>query len=141
VLVACHHPPVSVDAKHGGTTGLADDIDTASRSAGLWPDAVLSGHAHLYQRYTRAVDNRQIPYVVAGSGGFAATAPRGAVQTPLVVGEYTLVTPPLAAFGYLIVTVDLSGQPSRLTITFHSRDRSATRDGVTVDLTTGRLLA
>src|SRR5215467_11501163 len=122
VLIACHHPPVSVDAKHGGTTGLAQDIDTASRSAGLWPDAVLSGHAHLYQRYTREVDNRQIPYVVAGSGGFAATAPKGTLHTPLTVGEYTLVAPPIVAFGYLSVTVDMSVQPSKLTITFHSRD-------------------
>ena len=28
VIVACHHPPASVDAKHGGSSGLADDIDT-----------------------------------------------------------------------------------------------------------------
>ena len=141
VLVACHHPPVSVDAKHGGTTGLAEDIDKACRTAGMWPDAVLSGHAHLYQRFTRAVDGREIPYVVAGSGGFAATPPKGALQTPLVVGEYTLVAPPVAAFGYLLVTVDLSAPPARLAITFRSRDRTATHDSVTVDLTTGRLRA
>ena len=141
VLVACHHPPVSVDSRHGGTTGLADDIDTASRSAGLWPDAVLSGHAHLYQRYTRDVDNRQIPYVVAGSGGFAATAPKGPTPTPLVVGQYTLVGPPMAVFGYLLVTVDLSAPPGKLTIAFNAHDRAATHDSVTVDLTTGRLVA
>jgi hypothetical protein len=140
VLVACHHPPVSVDAKHGGTTGLADDIDTASRSAGLWPDAVLSGHAHLYQRYTRSVDNRQIPYVVAGSGGFAVTAPKGTLQTPMAVGEYTLVAPPITAFGYLTITVDLSAQPGKLVIAFRSTDRTVVHDSVTVDLTTGRLV-
>ena len=67
---------------------LADDIDTAARAAGFWPDAVLSGHAHLYQRYTRRVDGRQIPYIVAGSGGFAATPPRvGLPKAPLTVGE------------------------------------------------------
>src|SRR5205085_1430166 len=77
VLIACHHPPVSADSKHGGTTGLANDIDSACRQAGLWPDAVLSGHAHLYQRFTREVDRREIPYVVSGSGGFAATPPQG----------------------------------------------------------------
>jgi DNA repair exonuclease SbcCD nuclease subunit len=77
VLIACHHPPVSADSKHGGTTGLANDIDSACRQAGLWPDAVLSGHAHLYQRFTREVDGREIPYVVSGSGGFAATPPQG----------------------------------------------------------------
>jgi hypothetical protein len=137
VVVACHHPPVSVDAQHGGTTGLADDIDRASHAAGLWPDAVLSGHAHLYQRYTRGVDNREIPYVVAGSGGFAANAVRGQLETPLTVGQYTLVAPPIAQFGYLVLTVDLSAQPGRLTIAFHS----PTRDSVTVNLATGRLLA
>jgi hypothetical protein len=140
VLVACHHPPASVDARHGGTTGLADDIDRACRSAGLWPDAVLSGHAHLYQRYTRAVDGRQIPYVVAGSGGFAATAPKGALTPPVTDGEYTLETKPIVAFGYLLVTVDLSGPQRRLTISFRSRDRAASHDGVTVDLGTGQLL-
>ena len=137
VVVACHHPPVSVDAQHGGTTGLADDIDRASQAAGLWPDAVLSGHAHLYQRYTRSVDNREIPYVVAGSGGFAANAVKGQLKTPLTVGQYTLVAPPIAQFGYLVLTVDLSAQPGKLTIAFHS----PTRDSVTVNLATGRLLA
>src|SRR5262249_59078456 len=30
VIVACHHPPVSVDASHGGTTRLRDDIRAAA---------------------------------------------------------------------------------------------------------------
>jgi len=30
----------------------------------------LSGHAHLYERYTRTVAGKQIPYVVAGMGGY-----------------------------------------------------------------------
>jgi hypothetical protein len=33
------------------------------------PDAVLSGHAHNYQRFTRTLDGRQIPYLVVGAGG------------------------------------------------------------------------
>jgi hypothetical protein len=79
VIIACHHPPASVDAVHGGGSGLAADIDAACQAAGQWPDAVLSGHAHLYQRFTRATAGREIPYIVAGSGGYAATAP----QSPL----------------------------------------------------------
>ena len=39
--------------------------------AGLWPDAILSGHAHVYQRFSRAVNGKAMPYVVAGSGGHA----------------------------------------------------------------------
>jgi Calcineurin-like phosphoesterase len=139
VLIACHHPPVSVDAKHGGTTGLAGDIDTACRTAGLWPDAVLSGHAHLYQRFTRAVDGREIPYIVAGSGGFAATTPQAGVPTtPYTLGEYTLVVPPLVEFGFLTALVDMTAQPATLTISFDSRGLEA-QDSVTVDLEHGQI--
>jgi Calcineurin-like phosphoesterase len=141
VIVACHHPPVSVDAKHGGSTGLADDIDTAARAAGFWPDAVLSGHAHLYQRYTRNVDGRQVPYVVSGSGGFAATPPIGGLpKTPVTVGEYTLVKQPLVEFGYLTVTVDMSKKTGYLTITFNDRTRTKVHDSVRLNLANGRIL-
>ena len=37
VIIACHHPPASVADKHGGSTGLAADIDAASRAAGFCP--------------------------------------------------------------------------------------------------------
>jgi hypothetical protein len=140
VIVVCHHPPVSVDSKHGGTTGLASDIDTACQNAGLWPDAVLSGHAHLYQRFTRSVAAREIPYIVAGSGGFAATPPMtGIPATPLTIGEYTLVGPPLIEFGFLTATVDMSAQPPMLTISFDSRGLEA-QDSVTVDLSSNRIV-
>ena len=140
VIIACHHPPVSVDAEHGGTTGLADDIDTAARAAGFWPDAVLSGHAHLYQRYTRRVDGREIPYVVSGSGGFAATPPVDGLPTaPITVGEYTLVNPPIVEFGYLTLTVELTGTTSHLTIDFNDRTDTARHDTVKLDLATGTI--
>ena len=35
------------------------------------PHAVLSGHVHNYQRFTRRLGGRQIPYVVEGRGGYA----------------------------------------------------------------------
>jgi hypothetical protein len=139
VLIACHHPPVSADSKHGGTTGLANDIDQACRTAGLWPDAVLSGHAHLYQRFTREVDGREIPYVVSGSGGFAATPPQdGSPPVPWTKGEYTLVNDPIVDFGYLTVTVDATGDAQTLTIAFQS---PTAKDGVTVNLATGKLVS
>jgi 3',5'-cyclic AMP phosphodiesterase CpdA len=141
VILACHHPPVSADSANGGTTGLANDIDTACTAAGLWPDAVLSGHAHLYQRFTRVVDGRQIPYVVSGSGGFAATPPQGGLpHAPITIGEYTLVGPPLVEFGYLTVTVDLSSGGGQLTIRFHTRADASIGDSVTVDLATSQLV-
>jgi hypothetical protein len=142
VIVACHHPPVSVDASHGGSTGLADDIDTAARGAGFWPDAVLSGHAHLYQRFIRRVDGREIPYVVAGSGGFAATQPQHGLpkKLPITVGEYTLDEKPLVEFGYLTVTVDMSGPTHTLTIVFNDRTRTRIHDTLKLDLAAGQIL-
>jgi 3',5'-cyclic AMP phosphodiesterase CpdA len=138
VIVACHHPPASVDAKHGGTTGLADDIDTAAREAGFWPDAILSGHAHLYQRFTRNIDGRQIPYIVSGSGGFAITPPYdGLPKTPITLGEYTLVKPPLVEFGYLTVTVDMSKKTPTLTIHFNDRTNTMTHDTTRLNLVKG----
>jgi calcineurin-like phosphoesterase family protein len=141
VIVACHHPPASIDSAHGGSKGLARDIDTASRAAGFWPDAVLSGHAHLYQRFTRRVDGREIPYVVAGSGGFAATRPIGGLpQTPVTVGEYTLDKAPIVDFGYLTVTVDMTGRDHHLTIAFHDRTNAHVHDTTHLNLRTGRIL-
>lgn len=134
VILAVHHPPLSVDAKHGGTKGLSEDIDAACRKAGLWPDAVLSGHAHLYQRFTRRTHGREIPYVVSGSGGFAATPARnGLPAAPVTVGDVTLVKDPIVAFGYLTVTTDAR----TLTITFRSTNPTIAPDQVTVDLRRG----
>jgi hypothetical protein len=140
VIIACHHPPVSVDSKHGGSTGLADDIDSAAQAAGFWPDAVLSGHAHLYQRFTRKVDGREIPYVVAGSGGFAATPPVGGLpKAPVTVGEYTLVEQPIVEFGYLTVTIDQTGKTHYLTLTFHDRTNTRVHDTLKLNLTKGTI--
>jgi hypothetical protein len=48
---------------------MLKDIDSACQHAKIFPDAVLSGHAHLYGRYTRFVGNNQIPFLVLGCGG------------------------------------------------------------------------
>ena len=124
---------------HGGSTGLADDIDKACRDAGFWPDAILSGHAHLYQRFTRATGGRRFPYVVAGSGGFAATKPKaGLPPAPVTVGEYTLEHDPIVEFGYLTLTVAMSTRPT-LKIAFNDRTNTRTHDSVTVHLKSGKL--
>ena len=139
VIIAVHHPPASVDSKHGGTTGLANDIDKACQAAGLWPDAVLSGHAHLYQRFSRSVPGlgRMIPYVVSGSGGFSATPPQlGSPPAGTTSGQYTLVIPPVIDFGYLTITVDMTNnQAGTLTISYRSPSQPKEHDSVLVNLT------
>ncbi len=119
VLIAVHHPPLSADAKHGGSMGLSQDIDKASQQAGLWPDAVFSGHAHLYQRFTRRVANQDIPYLVSGSGGYNARAnPQPIPKAPFTDGDTTLEIDPIVEYGYIKVTVDMTSTPKQMTIGF-----------------------
>lgn len=72
LIIAVHHPPFTGSSQHFPSAAMLAQIDTCCTSAGIWPDLVLSGHAHLYERYTRAMaaDGREIPYVVAGNGGY-----------------------------------------------------------------------
>jgi 3',5'-cyclic AMP phosphodiesterase CpdA len=71
LLVAVHHPPYSLDAPHGGSPAILAALERAASVSGRWPDAVFSGHVHNYQRFTRTRDGRDIPFLVAGAGGYA----------------------------------------------------------------------
>jgi len=141
IIIAVHHPPLSVDAKTGGSGGLMQDIDSCCQKAGLWPDALLSGHAHLYQRFTRTVNGRQVPYMVAGSGGFAATPPQQAAPPAgTVIGDHKLEVDPIIQFGYLTVTTDAKS----LTVSFKLAPRGGPvtqADFITLDLLHGRITA
>jgi hypothetical protein len=141
VVLALHHPPLSADARHSGSTGVQNDIDAACKEAGLWPDLVLSGHAHLYQRFTRRVgpDNKETPYIVAGSGGFAATAPQQKLgPAPITAGDHTLEIDPIIDFGYLTITTDAR----TLSVSFRSPKANSLKelDSVVVNLQTGKLV-
>jgi len=135
VIVAVHHPPYSVDSTHGGSTGLSNDIEKACQQAGMWPDAILSGHAHLYERFTRHIANQDVPYVVSGTGGFDLTKPQGQMpKAPFSLGDCTLEVDPIVEFGYLTVTIDMSSAPRLLTISFNSPKLGRNLDSVAVDL-------
>jgi Calcineurin-like phosphoesterase len=72
LIIAVHHPPFTGSSQHFPSVAMLQQIDTCCQQAGIWPDLVLSGHSHLYERYTRVMkaDGRQIAYVVAGNGGY-----------------------------------------------------------------------
>jgi len=69
--VAVHHPPYSLDDFHGGSPKILESLDNAIAGSKRIPDIVLSGHVHSYQRFSRKISGRVIPYIVAGAGGYA----------------------------------------------------------------------
>jgi hypothetical protein len=93
LIVALHHPPYSCDAHHGGSQQMGQALDEAFSAAGRYPDLVLSGHVHNYQRFSRTLGTRQLPYIVCGASGYhnlhamAAGATPGLQATPDCVLE------------------------------------------------------
>jgi hypothetical protein len=123
LILAMHHPPYSRGLStqgfgHGSSLDMLKQLDKACKAAGIMPDAVLSGHAHSYQRYSRKVTangkTKEIPYIVVGTGGFGMQpAPSGIGHTE---GDVTyangsppkgLVQPhqPHTGYGYLLAKV------------------------------------
>jgi Calcineurin-like phosphoesterase len=120
LIVAVHHPPYSLDADHGGSPAILAALDRAISVSGRWPDAVFSGHVHNYQRFTRTESGRQVPFVVAGAGGYANT-PKAmhqlqldAERQPIPAGKPFQTTVPAVVLesyeekspGFLRLTVD-----------------------------------
>jgi hypothetical protein len=72
LIIAVHHPPLSVGA-HSSSTEMLADIDDSCNLAGIMPDALFAAHSHNMQRYTRYLNfggkNIQIPFFVCGCGG------------------------------------------------------------------------
>jgi hypothetical protein len=138
VIIAVHHPPFTGDSTHGGSPQMLADIDSACKTADVWPHAVFSGHAHNYQRFTRTVNGMQIPYLVAGCGGHSPlSAMRGPYRTPYKVDDtLTLESYDDTDYGYLRMVVNAQ----TLTIEFHPEsDGGVTKtpdDTVTVNLQT-----
>lgn len=136
VLIAVHHPPYTGGSVHGGSPLMLADIDSACTAAGVWPHAVLSGHAHNYQRYTRTVNSYQIPYVVAGCGGHNPLSKmRSTIRTPLQIDStLTLESYDDTDYGYLRIVVNAQ----TATIEFHPESDGGTTktpdDTVTINL-------
>jgi hypothetical protein len=70
LVVAMHHPPYSADAHHGGSAYMGGILDAAMTASGRTPHAVFAGHVHNYQRFTRRLNGKDVPYIVAGAGGY-----------------------------------------------------------------------
>jgi acid phosphatase type 7 len=76
IIVCIHHAPFSADVNHGSSIHMQAIIDGAIRESKVFPDLVLSGHVHNYQRFNkRYPGGRLIPFIVAGNGGYADLHP------------------------------------------------------------------
>lgn len=81
VILTMHHPPFTYSpgksnsggGKHGGSPAMLAEIDTICKQVGVYPHAVISGHAHNYQRFTRTLNlggkNYSVPFIICGDSG------------------------------------------------------------------------
>lgn len=158
LIIAVHHPPYSSGGTHPGSPRMLQDIDTVCKAEGVWPHAVLSAHAHNYQRFTRILNpgsnnEMQIPFLVAGGGGHNVNplthSGSAVLRTPLRENQQELKGGSDQVvlenyddqnYGYLRIIVD----PSQLRIEYHPQsDGSSAKtpdDFVTVDLQSHKLV-
>ena len=93
LIVALHHPPYSADSHHGGSARMGALLDEAFQHSSRVPEMVLSGDVHNYQRFTRTIAGKQVPYIVAGAGGYhnlhkmAKASGGGALELPFTAAE------------------------------------------------------
>ena len=135
LLLAMHHPVYSADVEHGSNLSLADTLDGCFRASGRVPDAVISAHARNYQRFSRSVHGRSVPYLVAGSSGFPELHRfgRGLPRPPAAftgLPGLSLEAFQHQAFGFLTVTVDYGR--ARFDYSLVVRRRPVAFDSVTV---------
>jgi hypothetical protein len=149
LIIATHHPPFTGSSYHAPSPDMLNQIDRACAAAGIQPDLHLSGHSHMYERYTRTVGGKQIPYLVAGMGGYyglPGLKPANRRPAPLQVPDSGTDASgnPLKfevyndnTFGFLRLTVS----PTSVTGFFVTVDTTSGRTGVgdsfTVDLRGG----
>jgi hypothetical protein len=150
LIIAHHHPAYTAGSKHGWSEQMLSQIDDACNESGVWPHAVLSGHAHNYQRFTRLHGNTQIPYIVCGNGGHGLaklTRKKGAplrtpqqLQTPGHADKVMLENYDDQDYGYLRVVATAK----QLRIEYHpasdGENAKTPDDFVTVDLSTRKLV-
>ncbi|MGA2100710.1 MAG: metallophosphoesterase [Candidatus Sulfotelmatobacter sp.] len=166
VILAVHHPPFTYSPQSGGSGGgkhygspiMLAQIDAICKQTGVYPHAVISGHAHNYQRFTRTLSftgkNYSVPFIICGDSGHNVTAltsasfgkkvpePGDNVDVNYMDGSKVVQSTGLTLnkhdqqnSGYLRVSVTAK----QLTITFNPVSKTGAPvkpDTVTVDLAT-----
>jgi len=133
LILAMHHPIYSADIMHSGSKYMEGILDNAVQQSQRWPDLVCAGHVHNYQRFTRTLANREVPYIVAGGGGYwhlhnMAKDPEGnPLPTPYPVPgtDVTLASYCANLHGYLL----LEASPTALTGSYYAVPNSPPSTG------------
>jgi len=154
LLFAHHHPPYAIGGQHSSSTAMRQQMDKLCDSVGVWPHAVLAGHAHSYQRYTRSrSDGTVIPYLICGNGGHnvqklqapagstALRAPQTFLQKTATDDAVTFENYDDTGYGYLRLVAD----PEQLRIEYHpaadALNSKTPDDHVTIDLRSRKQVA
>jgi hypothetical protein len=172
VILAMHHPPFSyappprsggTGGNHSGSPKMLRQIDAICKAARVYPHAILSGHAHNYQRFTRTIRFGEktitVPFIVCGDGGHNVNklvkGKRGQpAEEPYfgVIVDYLESNPSVDAkglilkhyddtnYGYLRITVD----KTHLRIGFQQVGKNVPQsrvDMVTVELASRNIVA
>ena len=154
LLFSHHHPPYAIGGQHSSSTAMRQQMDRICTQTGVWPHAVLAGHAHSYQRFTRhRGDGTDIPCIICGNGGHNVQKlqpPRGstALRTPQTFLEKTATDDAVTfenyddtGYGYLRLIADAR----QLRIEYHPAGdglgAKTPDDSVTIDLASRQQVA
>jgi hypothetical protein len=116
-------------------------LDDAFEKAGLYPDVVLTGHAHIYERFERTVNGKTIPYIIAGCGGYnllsAAKNSSPNQKVPAALQHVQGLKAYIKAFGYLKV----KATKNKLAVIFNCLDKTYgdAADSIVIDLQTHQI--
>jgi hypothetical protein len=136
VVIATHHPVYS-EGGHSSSDFMRSQIDQACTAAGIVPHALLAGHTHTYQRYTRHVTKpaaAQMICIDAGCGGHAASSVKAATGQNV---DDAVFVKSLRGYGYLLLTVDKTNLAVEMFQTVNGRKTSF--DKATINLATRRV--
>jgi hypothetical protein len=77
LILTMHHPPYSIPrhSREFSASYMAVMLDQAIERSGRGPDAVFASHVMNYQRFTRRTRGRDVPFVIAGAGGYPRLHP------------------------------------------------------------------
>jgi len=102
------------------------------------PHAVLSAHAHNYQRYTRRLNGKQTLYIVAGTGGMNPQSVPAATGLPTAHSNEVTYDSALASLGYLYCTA--SARQLKFEFWRLGNEHTSPHDPLTLDLATHTLI-